>query len=158
MSTPPAKFSHYKVMIERMKAAHPAGYHLEASWYAYAIIEDRLISILHNSGGAYEKPGRLFRNMGKKVAIIIERKKADRLLEAYFPDATMTELVKWKDDRNDLMHAMADGTSPMPDIDVVAQKLSADGERIAHDFCRRARLIKRNRSKVQVPAKPFPYK
>lgn len=158
MSTPPKKFSHYKAMIERMKAARPAGFHLEASWYAYAIVEDRLVSILHNSGGAYEKPGRLFRNMGRKIGIVLKRKKKDSLLEAYFPDATMAELVSWKNARNDLMHAMADGTSPMEDIDTEAQKLSEDGERIAHDFCRRARLLKRNRSNVAVPAKPFPYK
>jgi len=158
MPTPPSKFSHYKAMIERMKAASAAGYHLEASWYAYAIIEDRLISILHNSGGAYERPGLLFRNMGTKIGIVLKRKKKDSLLEAYFPDTTTDELVKWKNERNDLMHAMGDGTSPIADIDTEIQKLSEDGEKLAHTYCRQARLLKRNRAKVAVPAKPFPYK
>lgn len=38
--------------IARMEAVHKDGYHLESAWYAYAILEDRLRSILLSSGGA----------------------------------------------------------------------------------------------------------
>ena len=41
----------YEELYERMNTAHDAGFNLEASWFAYAVIEDRLLSLLRNSGG-----------------------------------------------------------------------------------------------------------
>ena len=46
-----AKEALYREFMSRMNAADQAGNYLEASWYAYAILEDRLRSLLRSSGG-----------------------------------------------------------------------------------------------------------
>jgi hypothetical protein len=47
----------YKTLISRMESASDAGMYPEASWYSYAALEDRLVSLPKNSGGVGEKAG-----------------------------------------------------------------------------------------------------
>jgi hypothetical protein len=141
-----------------MTASRCGGHPLEAIWYAYAIIEDRLISVLHNSGGAYENPKKLYRNLGRKLDIVDKRRKRDALLKAYFSNDLITSIKRWKDQRNGLIHAMACAALPMTDLDSQSVTLAVDGDKLAFDMCRQARLLKRNRKKVAIPAKPFPEK
>jgi hypothetical protein len=49
------KKRHYERMIERMTRAIQNEAYLEAMLYAYAVLEDRMIAILHRSGGAHLK-------------------------------------------------------------------------------------------------------
>jgi hypothetical protein len=154
---PHRKKKHYEEMMVRMTKAIEAGFYLEAIWYAYAILEDRMIAILHRSGGAHDKKKKLFQYFGHKLNIINNRRKQDSLLRVYFPDASIAALTSWKDKRNDLMHAMANAAIPLTDIDKQAHLLAQDGKTLVKDTCRCARLLGRNRHQVSIPMTPFPY-
>lgn len=61
----------YKTFMSRMDAAYDARMYLKSSWYAYAVLEDRLVSLLRNSGGIGEDnggaSGKPIRMMGSKL-------------------------------------------------------------------------------------------
>ena len=62
-----AKREYYKDLIDRMNKAHDDEYYLEASWFAYTVLEDRLLSALRQSGGATYANFRPIRMLGKKI-------------------------------------------------------------------------------------------
>ena len=75
--------------------AHNDEYYLEASWFAYTVLEDRLLSALRQSGGATYANFRPIRMLGKKMQEITQRKRSDSLLSAYFDDPLMDRIHKW---------------------------------------------------------------
>ncbi|WP_337827495.1 hypothetical protein [Pseudonocardia sp. TMWB2A] len=129
------KFALYRQMISRLDDAVAGGHFFEASWYAYAVLEDRLISLLSSTGG-----GRNLRMMGPKIAELKSRAASDPALAANFE---YTRLNAWKDARNDLMHAMAEGSIPMSDIDLCAQALAKEGAALVRIYGAAARRQKR---------------
>lgn len=142
------KREHHQVLLDRMKNAHSSEMYLESSWYAYTVLEDRLLSALRQSGGATYANNRPIRMLGKKMQEITNRKKKDKLLVAYFSDALMNRILLWKEDRNDLMHAMADGTKTLEEIDKMAYLLSTNAKSLIKEVCSAASLLKKNRDKV----------
>ncbi|MEZ8096971.1 hypothetical protein ACED51_22970 [Photobacterium swingsii] len=142
------KRQHYKELMQRMNEAHEHEYYLEASWFAYTVLEDRLLSALRQSGGTTYKNHKPIRMLGKKMQEIKLRKKKDALLSAYFNDALMDRIHHWKEDRNDLTHAMADGTKTMTEVDKSAFILSTNAKLLVKDVAKAARLLKKNRLKV----------
>jgi hypothetical protein len=50
MSKPHPKAKHYTALLKKMEAATAAGFYLEASWIAYAILEDRLVAAMLCAG------------------------------------------------------------------------------------------------------------
>ena len=136
----------YSAFISRMKSAHEAGNYFESSWYAYAILEDRLRSLLRSSGGEGQGgPGKPIKMMGPKLRELKIRAKKDELLKANFDH---DPLNLWKNDRNNLIHAMADASMPLDEIDLAAEKLSTEGINLVRDFSSACRRIKKHRSKV----------
>lgn len=134
--------------MDRMEAAHDAEYYLESSWFAYTVLEDRLLCALEQSGGATYANFKPIRMLGKKMQEVKQRKANDELLAAYFNDPLMDRIHKWKEDRNDLTHAMADGTETMVDVDKSAYLLSTSAKKLVRDVCSAARRLKKNRAKV----------
>ena len=68
-----AKDYNYKVLISRLGEAIKDEFFLEASWLAYAILEDRLVSALDETGGAVTTTGRPIRMLGPKLGEIKAR-------------------------------------------------------------------------------------
>lgn len=139
----------YKVFMARMEAAYNASMYLEASWYAYAVLEDRLVSLLRNSGGVGENDGgasgKPIRMMGPKLKELSRRAKKDKLLKENFEH---DKLDAWKESRNNLMHAMGDATMTITDIDVTAKKLVEDGRALVREYASACRRLKKHRDKV----------
>ena len=139
----------YKIFMARMEAAYDASMYLEASWYAYAILEDRLVSLLKNSGGVGENDGgasgKPIRMMGPKLKELFRRAKKDKLLKENFEH---NNLNNWKESRNNLMHAMGDATMPIEDIDATAKKLVEDGRALVREYAAACRRLKKHRDKV----------
>ncbi|MFQ2227218.1 hypothetical protein ACK32Z_09970 [Aeromonas hydrophila] len=142
------KREHYNELIDRMNTAYEDKYYLESSWFAYTVLEDRLLSALRQSGGPNYKNNRPIRMLGKKMQEITQRKKKDQLLSAYFTDALMDRIHKWKEERNDLTHAMADGSKTMTEVDKAAYLLSSNAKKLVKDVSNAAQLLKKNRGKV----------
>lgn len=151
----------FEVFFDRMSAAEDAGMLFEAAWFAYAILEDRLVSMLQNSGGATKLNGKPVTMMGSKIDMLRKRACSDALLASSFPehdaaDKTKTELWKWKVDRDNLMHSMASGELTLEQIDVLVAKVARDGGRLARQYAAAAARLKKHRSKVLISAPPTP--
>lgn len=142
------KRSHYEALITKMAKANQDEYYLEACWLAYAIMEDRLLSALRNSGGENYRNGKPIRGIGKKSQEINYRKKKDDLLKAYFSDHLMDRVYDWKESRNDLAHAMADGSKTMSEIYKAAYLLCEKSDRLVKDLGSAAMRLKKHRDKV----------
>lgn len=142
------KNNHYKELMTRMDKAHEQKFYLEACWFAYTVLEDRLLSALRQSGGPTYANYRPIRMLGKKMQEIRQRKQNDQLLKAYFDDPLMDRIHQWKEDRNDLTHAMADGTKTMAEVDKAAYLLSMSAKKLVGDVCAAARRLKKNREKA----------
>lgn len=134
-------------IIGRMRTAQNDGRHLEAAWYAYAILEDRLRSALQSSGG--EIGGSKKKPLGDKLAELIERAKHSAVLADALP---LKDLVDWKDARNHLMHSMLDGSMSEQDIDQSAEKLSLDGLALVKKITASAMRLKKH--SAQTPSLP----
>jgi len=143
-----AKREHYQELLDRMNKSHSSEVYLEASWYAYTVLEDRLLSALRQSGGENYANHRPIRMLGKKMQEITFRKKKDKLLAAYFTTELMDRIHKWKEDRNDLTHALADGTKTMAEVDKMAYLLSTTARSLVNDVCSAVMRLKRHRDKV----------
>lgn len=138
----------YSAFIKRMNAATEVAQYFEASWYAYAVLEDRLRSLLRNSGGeGVGGKGKPIRMMGPKLKELKYRAKTDQLLKANFEHA---RLNKWKDARNNLMHAMADASMTLEQIDQAAKALAEEGVLLVRELSAACRRLKKHRDKVAV--------
>ena len=142
------KTHHYKILMHKMNEAHEHKFYLEASWFAFAIVEDRLVSTLRQSGGTTDSQNQEIRMLGRKMGVISQRKRNDSLLAAYFTDELMGEIDVWKDKRNDLAHALAVGSQSIEDILTTAENLSEEAKDLVNKVCAAARLLKKHRDKV----------
>ena len=145
------KLELYEHLIERMDDAAISGRDVEAAWYAYAVLEDRLRSMLRQSGGegATKGKGKHIRMMGPKLVELGKRAAKDSLLKLCFEQI---RLQKWKDDRNELVHAMADGKHDIVQIDKMASELAKEGVSLARLYTNKARYLKNHRDQVAQPA------
>lgn len=136
----------YEAFITRLETAIADTKYFEASWYAYAVLEDRLMSMMRNSGGAGRGGGgKPIHMMGPKLTELTFRAKTDPLLKANFE---FTRLKKWTNERNNLMHAMADSSMALAEIDAGAKALAEEGAALVREYSAACRRLKRHRARV----------
>jgi hypothetical protein len=140
-----SKRSLYEDFIGRIDTSIASGHFFEASWYIYAALEDRLISMLQQTGGATFASGKKITMLGPKIGELDARQSSDQLLAANFPKA---RIQAWGKRRNDLMHGMADGSLAIEQIDADARSLATDGRALLRDVAAAAMRLKKHRSKV----------
>lgn len=144
-----AKRTLYKTFIRRMNDAYQKNMYLEASWYAYAVLEDRLVSLLNNSGGIGKTNGgaggKPIRMMGPKLKELSRRAKKDKLLKANFEN---DRLNTWKESRNNLMHAMGDASMSIKAIDDAAKTLAEEGIQLVREYASACMRLKKHRNNV----------
>lgn len=136
------KASLYREFLRRSNEAFASDHHLEAIWYVYAVVEDRMISMLENSGGL---PQSGLRMLGPKVQELKRRSAQDDLLKVNLDAAA---ILRWASKRNTLMHAMANGTMDLSTIDVLARETAGEGVKLCRSVCSAAMRVKKHRSKV----------
>lgn len=104
------KYENYREQFKRLNKALANGFHLEAMFIEYAIMEDRTESILRHAGQweAYLK-GR----KGSPVSIDSKIRRIIKLAEnkknplhKYFGDDLLEDILAWKNERNRLIHAL----------------------------------------------------
>lgn len=100
------KYANYKEQMGRLKKALSHGFYLEAIFIEYAIMEDRLESVLRHSGKWNPKPNEYWSIDRKlnRVAKIAEEKRS--IAAKYFPKELTDVLRTWKEQRNQLIHAL----------------------------------------------------
>ena len=104
------KYENYREQFKRLNKSLANGFNLEAMFIEYAIMEDRTESILRHAG-RWENYLKTKRGRGptlhSKVTYI--KKCANSkisLLDRYFNDEMLDNILDWKEDRNRMIHAL----------------------------------------------------
>lgn len=104
------RYENYREQFKRLSSALHSGFNLEAMFIEYAIMEDRMESILRHAEKweAYMK-SRKGREPGidskiRYIQKLAEQKKT--IPNKYFSDDLLDRILIWKEDRNRLIHAM----------------------------------------------------
>ena len=98
------KYNNYREQMGRLKKAVANHFLLEALFIEYAVIEDRTEAILRYAGIFNpEKHTTLCRKLNR-IADITRSKKS--ILRKYITEENISEIKRWKDDRNRLIHAL----------------------------------------------------
>lgn len=137
-------------LMSRIDAALAAGQFFEASWYVSALLEDRLSSILRSTGGEGDGGiGDPMKMLGPKVMELDRRAgwgpHANQLI---VNSPWIVAAYCWKEDRNRLMHCMADGTISIPEIDVAKERLARDGKALLKEAAALAQRLKKHRQQT----------
>lgn len=104
------KYENYKEQFKRLNKAMNNRFYLEAIFISYAIMEDRTESILRHAG-KWEQCVKRSRNGAPGIHFKINKIKnlADQnvsLLNKYFSDDLLDNILEWKDERNRMIHAL----------------------------------------------------
>lgn len=132
------KYENYREQNLRLKKAMDNCFYLEALFIEYAIMEDRLTSILRYEGNSInsKKHVSIDRKLSKVETIAREKK---GLAGRYFTVDLLNSIRAWKGKRNDLIHAMMKmhlSTEGLFD-------LATEGRQLQKDLCRLAQNYKR---------------
>lgn len=108
-----AKGNRFESLISKADLALENEFYLEAISICYAIIEERLRSVLMKThfptlGNKHKVDSCL-----KKIKIV---KKKDSLLAKYFTSELIKKIDDWKEDRNNVMHELAEEGIDFPKI------------------------------------------
>jgi hypothetical protein len=126
-----------------MDLAISEGFYMEACWIQYAIIEDRLNSVIRH---AYPKNGErlltTLRGLDRKLEHIIEKihKKDQDCLKTIHSEL-LGRIKNWKNIRNALMHEITD-TPDYPSIQKKLEALSPVGTKLVNELGNRVRKYK----------------
>jgi hypothetical protein len=133
MSDKISKFKSYQQLLKRLEEAIDAGFFLEASWIAYAVIEDRICSALLKTGGLpQDKNGKSLQMLGSKLNILEKRMDEDPILRSCLEkDEILKRVVCWKNKRNPLMHSMASEAKSWSTFEREAAAVAKEGKDIA---------------------------
>ena len=104
------KYENYKEQFKRLNKAIDNRFYLEAMFIAYAIMEDRTESILRRAGqwDAYIKSRKGHDpTIDSKIRHIKKRAEQKKtLLNKYFSDSLLDDILRWKEERNRMIHAL----------------------------------------------------
>lgn len=95
------KYLNYKTEMRRLKTARNEGFNLETILIEYAVMEDRLAFVL-------KKYNKEIRGINKKIKEIQKLKSTDELLDKYLSKELLDKILKWKNERNVIIHGLMD--------------------------------------------------
>lgn len=98
------KYENYKEQMGRLKKALKEQFYLEAISIEYAIIEDRIESVLRHSGVFRSDKHNMLNKKLNKLAEM--QRKKDGLVRKYFSDELINKIHSWKNERNPMTHAL----------------------------------------------------
>lgn len=108
------KYLNYKIQMGRLNKAIKSEFYLEAIFIEYAVLEDRVESILRH-GGTF-RPNR-HNTLNSKLNRLEEMQRNKKgPLRKYLSDEFIAEIRLWRDKRNQLMHAMMKRTVTKDEI------------------------------------------
>lgn len=98
------KYENYKQQMSRLNRAVKSGFYLEAIFIEYAILEDRIESVLRHSGKFNPEK---HNTLDRKLSRLCEMQRAKNgLVRKYFSDELIQSIYDWKNHRNSLIHAL----------------------------------------------------
>ncbi|MBP6977465.1 MAG: hypothetical protein PHD61_06460 [Bacteroidales bacterium] len=138
----------YQKYIGQFEETIVKGYYFEAAWLEYVLLEDRLVSLLQSSGGEYKPNGKPILMMGPKIDELNSRMAENQVLKGHLEvDDLINRLQIWKNERNTLMHSMADGSLSITEIESKIKHLAKTGTKLTRDYASAAKRVKKHRNK-----------
>ena len=133
------KFNNYKEQMSRLSRALNSHFYLEAVFIEYAILEDRLESVLRHSGKWRPKQDEIV-SIYKKVKLVEKLAEQENSLAGkYFRPELLRSILLWKDDRNTMIHALLKQNVHTEDLQSIAEK----GQTIVRTLCDKTRSYNR---------------
>ena len=140
------KYENYKEQMGRLRKAMAAQFYLEAISIEYAIIEDRVASVLRHSGLIREDKQY---SITQKLNKLLNLRGESKLAGKYFSEELISSIHTWKNERNPMTHALLNLHLHTEDL----QKIAEDGEAIAKIMCSKSssynRALERQREKEE---------
>ena len=137
------KYRNYKEQIGRLNKAIKYGFLIEAVAIEYAIMEDRLESVLIHEGVFNpEKHGTLARKLGRVKEL--QRRKGS-LENKYLSVELLDSIGSWKENRNALIHALLKQNITTTELYDTVEK----GREIVKQLTSKATSIRRQLEKAQ---------
>ena len=140
------KYEVYKSMNENLSKAMRSGFYYQAIFIEYAILEDRCSSVLKYAGVKYQD------KEGKDIKISTKlRKIADNpafhvpYVRQRIPLDLIAQLTTWKQDRDQLIHALA----KIPYDHDSVQEIATRGQELVRLFSTRVQSVNRYNNKIQ---------
>ena len=141
------KYFNYQEQMVRLKKAMAAQFYLEAIFIEYAVMEDRLESILRHSGAFNPKKHNRIKPKLSCVADLGREKKS--LLHRSFSVEFIEGIYQWIDARNQLIHALMKQNLHTEDL----QKIALEGQQIVKQLNSKAtnyrKALERQAAKAQ---------
>ena len=141
------KYANYTEQMGRLKKAMANGFYLEAIFIEYAVLEDRLESVLRHSGSWNPKPNEhisIYRKV-RLVQKLAEQKKC--LASRYYTPELTDGILVWKEDRNAVIHMLLKQHLHTEDLLSIAER----GQALAKLMCNKTtsynRALERQTSK-----------
>ena len=137
------KYENYKEQFGHLNLALKHHFNLEAVFIAYAIMEDRTESVLRHAGKyeAYIKSRKghtpTIDSKIRYIQKLAEPKK--ELLNKYFADELLDQILEWKENRNRLIHALLKQKITTADL----EEMTYLGANLANDLRNRVRNYNR---------------
>lgn len=125
------KYENYREQMGKLNRAIKSKFFFEAIFIEYAVIEDRLESIIRYAGQWNYKSGKkvLIEDKLKKVTGIISDE--NNPAYHYFTVEQIKSIREWKNHRNELIHALLKNDFSADDIEETALK----GKELARKLC-----------------------
>ena len=141
------KYFNYQEQMVRLKKAMAAQFFLEAIFIEYAVMEDRLESILRHSGVFNPERHSTIQAKLRRVSELRRAKKS--LLNRSLSEELLQEIYQWKDERNRLIHALMKQDLHTEDL----QKIALEGQQIVKQLNSKAtnyrKALERQAAKAQ---------
>ena len=143
------KYENYKEQMGRLKKALKEQFYLEAISIEYAIIEDRIESVLRHSG--VFRPDK-HNMLNKKLNRLEEmQRKKDGLARKYFSDELISEIHSWKNERNPMTHALLNLKLHTEDLADIALRGEALVKIVSSKVSLYNRATERQKKKQEAP-------
>lgn len=138
------KYENYKEQMGRLNKAIKEHFYLEAIFIEYAIMEDRLESVLRHSGKWNPEKTMSINKKCTNVLKLTEEKKG--IAKKYFKEELINSILVWKENRNKLIHALLKQSLHTEDLEQIA----IEGQSIVKTLCSKTTSYNRAVDKVAI--------
>lgn len=130
----PIKATRFDYLVKRAELALAEEFYLEASWLCYAIIEERIRSVIVKLNGTVKSNWKIF----DCITEIEKKRPSDTILNELFPKDFTDKINAWRSKRNSLMHDLVESESNQVEFKDAAQ----EGREIVREIKKAVRLLK----------------
>lgn len=113
------KYENYKAQMGRLNHAISAHFYLEALFIEYAIMEDRLESILTHAGVFRADKHNTITKKIRKLETLCQN---DKMAKKYFSPELLQNILDWKENRNKFIHALMKRVFTGKELEAIVQE------------------------------------